>query len=124
MSATVREYTRSYGSWNLCTRNDAPLTIVLSLCIPQLERDSANPAHPLNRFATGNKDTLHTEAVAQGIDLHSRLLDFHRTYYTAERMTLAVQGNQPLADLEKWVKETFLDINSSLGTSGRLQNVV
>jgi insulysin len=100
------------------------LTLLLSLFYAQLERDSANPAHPLNRFATGNKDTLHTEAVAQGIDLRGRLLDFHRNYYTAERMTLAVQGNQPLADLEKWVKETFLDINSSLGTSGRLQNVV
>jgi insulysin len=82
-----------------------------------LERDSANPAHPLNRFATGNKDTLSNEAVAQGIDLRSRLVDFHRNYYTTERMTLAVQGNQPLADLEKWVKETFLDINSSLGDS-------
>jgi secreted Zn-dependent insulinase-like peptidase len=90
----------------------------------QLERDSANPAHPLNRFATGNKDTLSNEAVAQGIDLRSRLVDFHRNYYTAERMTLAVQGNQPLADLEKWVKETFLDINSSSGTSGRMQKVV
>jgi insulysin len=102
-----------------CTTN--PVTVAV---YAQLERDSANPAHPLNRFATGNKDTLHTEAVAQGIDLRSRLLDFHRNYYTAERMTLAVQGNQPLADLEKWVKETFLDINSSLGTLNRLQNAV
>jgi secreted Zn-dependent insulinase-like peptidase len=106
----------------LYVHNSAPLTVRLSLFILQLERDSANLAHPLNRFATGNKDTLHTEAVAQGIDLRSRLLDFHRTYYTAERMTLAVQGNQPLADLEKWVKETFLDINSTLGMFIRLQS--
>jgi secreted Zn-dependent insulinase-like peptidase len=124
MSVTACAYIWSYGAWRLCICNDASLTTALSLCVPQLERDSANPAHPLNRFATGNKDTLHTEAVAQGIDLRSRLLDFHRNYYTAERMTLAVQGNQPLADLERWVKGTFLDINSSLGTSGRLQKVV
>jgi insulysin len=91
--------------WSCETRNitHCGTNLIAVVVYAQLERDSANPAHPLNRFATGNKDTLHTEAVAQGIDLRSRLVDFHRTYYTAERMTLAVQGNQPLADLERWV---------------------
>ncbi len=57
----------------------------------QLERDQANPAHPLNRFATGNKFTLETNTRAQGIDVRQRLLDFHSTYYSSRAMTLCVR---------------------------------
>jgi len=43
----------------------------------QLDRDTANPAHPLNRFATGNKHTLETQSKEQGMDLRQELVKFH-----------------------------------------------
>jgi insulysin len=79
-----------------------------------LDRDSANPAHPLNRFATGNKDTLLTQSEKQGIDLRQSLLDFHAKYYTAGLMTLTVLGKQPVSDLERWVKSAFSRIPSGV----------
>ena len=49
----------------------------------QLGRDYANPAHVLNRFATGNKDTLDTIPRSKGIDVREALLSFHEKYYSA-----------------------------------------
>lgn len=73
----------------------------------QLERDSANPLHPLNKFATGNKFTLETNAIAQGINNREELLKFHEKYYSADQMTLALVSQQTLPQLEQWVKKYF-----------------
>jgi len=87
----------------------------------QLERDSANPAHPLNRFATGNKDTLESGAINSGIDVRKRLREFHENYYTGKLMTLAVFGKQPLSDLEMWVKRSFSGIPEGINQDPALE---
>jgi insulysin len=76
----------------------------------QLERDQANINHPLNKFATGNKFTLETNALAQGIDIREKLLQFHNTYYSSKLMTLCVSGKQSVAELEGWVNQYFSSI--------------
>ena len=38
-----------------------------------MDRDTSNPSHPLNRFATGNKLTLETQSKQQGMDLREEL---------------------------------------------------
>jgi len=78
----------------------------------QLERDSSNPAHPLNKFSTGNKDTLDTIPKSQGINIRDRLMDFHRRNYVANQMTLCVLGKEPLQELEKWISRKFSAVPS------------
>lgn len=79
----------------------------------QLQRDMANPKHPLNKFATGNKFTLETNALAQGIDIREKLLEFHGKYYTSRQMTLSVLGKQGISELEAWVTKSFAEIPDS-----------
>lgn len=75
-----------------------------------MERDGANPAHPLNKFATGNKFTLETNAKAQGIDIREKLFEYYKQFYSANIMTLSVIGNQDVKTLEKWVRQRFADV--------------
>ena len=82
----------------------------------QLDRDTANPDHPLNRFATGNKHTLETQSKEQGMDLRQELVKFHTQYYTANLMTLSVLGNQSLSELETYVKTHFSGIPRASST--------
>ena len=60
----------------------------------QLEKDLANPAHPLSKFATGNKKTLETDTLARGINVRDELLKFHSLYYSSNQMSLCVSGKQ------------------------------
>lgn len=76
----------------------------------QLTRDSANPVHPLNKFATGNKFTLETNAIANGVDSRQLLLEFHRKYYSAGLMTLSVLGKESLEDLQALVARCFDEV--------------
>jgi insulysin len=66
--------------------------------------------HPLNRFATGNKDTLEKIPRQRGIDVRSQLLDFHKKYYSSNLMTLCIVGNQSISELERMAKKFFVDI--------------
>lgn len=76
-------------------------------CFLQLERDSSNPIHPLNKFSTGNKETLETIPLAKGIDVRKSLLAFHEKYYSSNIMTMAVEGKESLAELEQIVRQKF-----------------
>jgi len=76
----------------------------------QLERDASNPAHPLNKFSTGNKETLETIPKSKGVNIRDRLIKFHQENYIANQMTLCVLGKQNLNVLEKWVNEFFVDV--------------
>lgn len=76
----------------------------------QLLRNSANPKHPLNRFSTGDIDTLKNEPARLGIDVRQRLLDFHQKYYSSNEMRLAVLGKGSLDDIEKLIMEKFKDV--------------
>ena len=78
--------------------------------LSQLEKDAANPQHPLHRFATGDAETLVRRPRAAGLDVGAALRSFHQSYYTAGRMALCVYGAAPLADLRADVERRFADV--------------
>ncbi|XP_064605323.1 nardilysin-like [Liolophura sinensis] len=71
----------------------------------QLKALMAHKDHPMGNFMWGNMESL-----KEGSELHERLQTFHREMYSAQYMTLAVQAEESLDTLEKWVSETFSDI--------------
>jgi insulysin len=76
----------------------------------QLLKSIAHPLHPINKFSTGNLETLKTIPDQMGINLRERLLQFHREYYSSNLMTLVLYGNQPLDVLQRWAEEKFTPI--------------
>ena len=71
-----------------------------------LYQSLSNPEGRLNRLTCGNKETLSQPGIRDS------LLEFHKKYYSANIMTLTVQGKEDMATLEKWVKESFSDIEN------------
>lgn len=60
-------------------------------------------------------ETLQTIPTEKGINIREKLLEFHRTYYSANVMKLVVYGSQSLDTLQQWVEEKFSPIeNKSL----------
>ncbi|KAL1507929.1 hypothetical protein AB1Y20_007533 [Prymnesium parvum] len=76
-------------------------------------RRLADPSHPYARFATGNRETLRGGDAAA----LAALAAFHREHYRAERMCLAVQGPQPLAQLEQLALRHFAELPSCAGAA-------
>lgn len=57
----------------------------------------------------------------QGVDLQKALHEFHKRFYSAHLMTLAVQAPLPLEELERLVLSTFLAVpNNGLPPPARL----
>jgi len=73
----------------------------------QLQRSLSNPEYPYNCFGTGNNASLHEHASSQGLDLHQALIQFLRTYYSANQMKLVVLGRESLDVLQRWVVDKF-----------------
>ncbi len=63
-----------------------------------------NPEHPFAKFTVGNLSTLNGENLAQEVRT------FWQENYSANLMSLAVIGPQPLDQLERWVRERFSTI--------------
>lgn len=81
----------------------------------QLMRSTAWRGHPFARFGSGNRETLATAPAAAGVDVRAALLAFHKRYYVARRMRLAVVGREPLAELEALVLAAKLHEISNAG---------
>ncbi len=77
----------------------------------QVHKETSNKKHPFSRFSVGN---LHTLVNKPELSLKQRLHNFFEQHYVATRMTLAITGPIPLAILEQWVKQHFLDIRPGL----------
>ena len=77
----------------------------------QLLKLRARQDHPYSHFSTGNRQTL------RGGDKTARaaLLDFHKRYYRASQMELAVIGPQPLDELQAAVEKNFASIQNPPG---------
>lgn len=76
-----------------------------------------NPEHPLSRFSIGSLDTLSG-------DVRGALVDFYRSHYSADQMSLVVLAPEPLDDLEKLVRERFAAIpNHDLGDQQPTQKI-
>ncbi|MCH8842001.1 MAG: insulinase family protein [SAR324 cluster bacterium] len=71
--------------------------------VSQIKRSLYRADHPINRFSTGNLETL------AGVD-RQRLLDFYTSRYSANVMTLAVLGNRGLDELEATVRDRFEEL--------------
>ncbi|MDX1432834.1 MAG: insulinase family protein, partial [Gammaproteobacteria bacterium] len=68
------------------------------------QKQAMNPRHPYARFAVGDNETL---ADREGDGIRDELIAFYRDHYSANLMTLAVLGSEPLDVLERWVRERF-----------------
>ena len=77
-----------------------------SQCLKHLAR----PSHPYHKFGTGNEQTLRDRPRADGVDVRAALLDFHRRWYSANRMRLVVLAREDLDTTEGWVRELFSGI--------------
>ncbi|MBA58642.1 MAG: hypothetical protein CMQ40_05655 [Gammaproteobacteria bacterium] len=64
-----------------------------------------NPEHPEAKFNIGNLETLSGE-------VHADLLAFFRGKYSANQMGLVVLTNEPLGEMENWVRNIFSNLKS------------
>lgn len=67
----------------------------------QLLKSSAKENHPLNKFSTGDKNTL------GGRDVREKLLGFYKRNYSANLMKLVVYGKEDVDKMSRFVEETF-----------------
>lgn len=63
-----------------------------------------NPDHPYSQFSVGSLETLGDR---QGSKVRDELIDFYKTYYSANNMQLVVLGSQSLDELEALVAPLF-----------------
>ncbi len=68
-----------------------------------------NPLHPMTGFTTGNLTTL---ADREGSNIRDELIAFYNQYYSANIMSLAVVGSEPLDQLEQWAVKKFSAIEN------------
>ena len=67
---------------------------------------SSSPQSPLHHYGTGSFDTLNRT------DIRDRLLDFHHSHYSANRMRLVVLGKESIEQLQSMVEMSFSDVPS------------
>jgi len=72
-------------------------------------KETANNEHPFTQFSVGNLQTLQANDTPA---LRSALISFHKKNYSANLMTLAVIGKEPLPVLKKMVRKHFSAINN------------
>jgi len=72
----------------------------------QIKRNIYNSDHPSNHFEIGSLETL--EKVDRQV-----LLDFHKKYYSANQMALALLSKYPIADMEIWAHTYFSEIKNN-----------
>jgi len=66
----------------------------------QIKRTIYDKGHPSNHFEIGSLETL--EKVDRQV-----LLDFHKKYYSANQMALALLSKFPITSMEEWAKTYF-----------------
>jgi insulysin len=82
----------------------------------QLSKSIANTNHPFCKFGSGNSETLEKTPQQKGLDIRQMLLEFHKTYYSANIMKLVVLGKESIEDLQSMVTSNFnqvCDLNIS-----------
>ncbi|XP_022670450.1 nardilysin-like [Varroa destructor] len=73
-----------------------------------LMRQAGN--HPIGKFSWGNIRSLKEEPARKGVNMRDVLTNFYNSYYSAEVMTLAVQSQHSLDEIERYVKKYFSSI--------------
>jgi len=72
----------------------------------QIKRAIYDSLHPTNHFEIGSKETL--EMVDREV-----LLDFHKKYYSANQMSLALLSKFSIKEMENWARKYFSAINNN-----------
>ena len=78
--------------------------------IGQVYKTLNNQQHPIAKFGTGNSATLAQGPKEMGLNIRDELLKFYKTYYSANQMTLAVNGREDLDTLQQWVTDLFTEV--------------
>jgi insulysin len=60
----------------------------------------------INRFSTGSHETLGSDIKK----VRDAMIKFYDCYYCSNNMTLTIQSNKPIKDIEKLIKKCFCDI--------------
>ncbi|WP_417533025.1 insulinase family protein [Marinobacterium stanieri] len=75
----------------------------------EVAKQVMNPEHHYSRFMVGSLDTLSNGDDSQ---IRDELINFYERYYSANLMTLAVVGPQPVEELEALVRERFSSVEN------------
>uniref|UniRef100_A0A1I8Q5M0 Insulin-degrading enzyme n=1 Tax=Stomoxys calcitrans TaxID=35570 RepID=A0A1I8Q5M0_STOCA len=80
--------------------------------IKQVHRHLAKTGHAYKKFGSGSKRTLYEIPKQQNIEVRDELLKFHKEWYSANIMSLAVIGKDSLEELEEMVLQKFAEIEN------------
>lgn len=73
----------------------------------QLDKSKSNLEHPYNGFSTGNYQTLHVEPTSKDINVRDILLEFYKSHYSSNIMSLVILGKEDLDTLSSFAVEKF-----------------
>jgi insulysin len=73
----------------------------------QLDRSTSNPNHLINRFATGDLNTLKEIPLSLGLNIRDQVVSFYNDHYSANLMKLVVYGKESLQELASMVEKLF-----------------
>ena len=76
----------------------------------QVHKETINPAHPFAKFSVGDLTTLDDR---DDTSIRDELIDFYRTHYSADLMSLVLLGPQSLDELESYTTTFFAHIPNS-----------
>jgi insulysin len=82
----------------------------------------ADPESSINRFKTGNINTLLNEPKKEGIDTVSALRKYFNEHYCASKMRFVTYGSMPLKDQLEKTKEHFSSIPEGSESCRKFQN--
>ncbi|KAM3913652.1 insulin-degrading enzyme isoform 1-T1 [Leptodactylus fuscus] len=80
--------------------------------LSQLEKATGDPKHPYHKFGTGNKVTLETKPMQEGIDVRQELLKFHSTFYSSNLMCICILGRETLDELTDLLVKLFGEVEN------------
>ncbi|XP_069140604.1 insulin-degrading enzyme-like isoform X1 [Argopecten irradians] len=75
-----------------------------------LDRSLCKPGHDWGKFSCGNKDTLGSIPIANGINIRDALLNFHAKHYSSNIMSVCVLGKESLDELSEMVVPMFTEV--------------
>jgi len=87
------------SEYNMSLQNDSWRQFMLLQTLAKCEST-------LHRFICGNLESLNQEGI------RAQLLNFHKTWYSANIMKLTVSGKHSLEQLEKWAISLFSSVQN------------
>ena len=83
-------------------------------------KEKRRKKHPFSRFFWGNRASLFDVPRSQGLDIRAEVVDFQKSFYCAERMSLVVLGGHSLAELEAMARSEFGLVKDAAAAGGKI----